>query len=141
MGRGRLEVGPDGVLWVKVSRTSVARFDDPGWTTFTAADGVQPWGEPNYIYTELLEVAADGSLWLIGSTNTAELEDCCGVSHYDGTTWTSYLVGFLVHDFATAPDGSVWLGAYDYGRAAVGMDSPLQTQTYVITPEAVAGAE
>jgi len=130
MGRG-LDVGADGALWVKASRTSVARFDDPGWTTFTEADGVKPWGVPDDVFTDLLEVAADGSLWLIGSP-TEEPEDCCGVSHYDGTTWTSYLVGSLIHDFAIAPDGSVWLGAND-------LASPLHT--YVITPEAVAAIE
>ena len=130
-GRGLLEVGADGALWVKASRTGVARFDDPGWTTFTEADGVEPWGVPDDVFTNVLEVAADGSLWLIGLM-TDEPEDCCGVSHYDGTTWTSYLVGSLVHDFAIAPDGSVWLGADD-------LASPLRL--YVITPEAVAATE
>jgi streptogramin lyase len=138
MGRGLLDVGADGALWVKASRTSVARFDDPGWTTFTEADGVKPWGVPDDAFTDLLEVAVDGSLWLIG-TPTEEPWDCCGVSHYDGTTWTSYLVGSLVHDFAIAPDGSVWLGAHDVWLGAKGMANPLGL--YVITPEAVAATE
>jgi len=138
MGRGLVEVGADGALWVKASRTGVARFDDPGWTTFTEADGVEPWGVPDDVFTNVLEVAADGSLWLIG-TPTEEPWDWGGVSHYDGTTWTSYLVGSLVHDFATAPDGSVWLGAHDVWLGAKGMANPLRL--YVITPEAVAATE
>ena len=54
------------------------------------------------------------------------------MTHYDGTTWTSYLVGSCIDDFAIAPDGSVWLGAA--GSAG-------RLHLYVITPEAVAAAE
>jgi len=131
MGR-YLDVGADGTLWVKANAAGdLARFDDPGWTTFTEADGVEPWGEASYFDTDLLNVAADGSLWLLGSP-TASPPGCGGVSHYHGTTWTSYLLDSCIHDFAIAPDGSVWLGADD-------MASPLRL--YVITPEAVAGTE
>ena len=70
-------------------------------------------------------------LWLIGSP-TDPPPGCGGVSHYHGTTWTSYLVESCIHDLAIAPDGSVWLGAAD-------ADSLLHT--YVITPEAVAATE
>ena len=133
MGR-YLDVGADGTLWVKASATGgLARFDDPGWTTVTEADGVEPWGEASWSDTDLLEVAADGSVWLLGGP-TEELPPpgCGGVSHYDGTKWTSFLVETCIHDFAIAPDGSVWLGADD-------MASPLRL--YVITPEAVEASE
>jgi hypothetical protein len=136
-GRGRhryLDFGPDGALWVKADATGgLARFDEPGWTTFKEADGVEPWGkpwgDPSPFTGGLLDVAADGSLWLLGSQTD---EACGGVAHYRGTTWTSHLAERCVHHFAIAPDGSVWLGA-----GYVGGPSHL----YVITPEAVAGKE
>jgi streptogramin lyase len=127
--RGRyLDVGPDGALWVKARAAGdLARFDDRGWATFTEADGVKRWDEKGSSFTDLLEVAADGSVWLNGSPT----DEGCGVTHYHGTTWTSYLAGSCIEDFAIAPDGSVWLGAAEGSRLHV----------YVITPEAVAATE
>ena len=123
-----LEFGPDGALWVKANARGLARFDDPGWTTFTGADGLMRWGVAGRPFKDLLNVAADGSLWLTGGPPD---EGCGGVTHFDGTTWTSYLAGSCTHDLAIAPDGSVWLGAVASSRL----------HTYVITPEAVAAAE
>ena len=45
----------------------LARFDDPGWTTFTEADGRHGWDVQGSLRTDLLDVAADGSLWLPGA--------------------------------------------------------------------------
>ena len=136
VGVGRyLEVGSDGTLWVKTdARGGLARFDDPGWTTFTEADGLMEWGVEGGSFADMLNVAADGSLWLLGSP-TDPLPGCGGVTHFDGTTWTSYLVETCMHDFAIAPDGSVWLGANAYG------DGASLLHLYVITPEAVAGTQ
>jgi len=70
-----LDIGPDGTLWVNASGPDsggLARFDDPGWTVFTEADGVAPWGAQGFIATDLLSVAPDGSVWLRA-----------GVSSYD----------------------------------------------------------
>jgi hypothetical protein len=135
-GRGPyryLDVGPDGAVWLKADTTGgLARFEDPGWTTFTQADGVEPWrepwGSPGSSTRELLNVAADDSVWVNGGPT----DEGCGATYFDGTTWTSYLVGFCIEDFAVAPDGSVWVGAD--GRAG-------RLDLYVITPEAVAGTE
>jgi len=125
-----LDVGPDGTLWVKANpRGGLARFDDPGWTTFTQVDGLKPWGEGDSSHADQLTVAADGSLWLAGSPLD---EDACGVTHFDGTTATSYLVGTCIEDLAIALDGSVWLRA----DARSG-----DVHVYVITPEAVAASE
>ncbi len=123
--------GPDGTLWAHTSYPvdddwdvgGLARFDDPGWTMFTEADGVKPWGGLGWFYTDLITVAPDGSLWLNGRSTGG---GCDGVDHYDGTTWTSYLRDSCVHDLAIAPDGSVWLRA--------GADD--RVYTYVIRPEA-----
>ncbi len=66
LGRS-LDFDPEGALWVKANETGgLARFDDPGWTVFTEADGVEPWGGLGWFYMDLLTVAADGSLWLNG---------------------------------------------------------------------------
>jgi len=135
-GRGPyryLDIGPDGAVWLKADTTGgLARFEDPGWTTFTQADGVEPWrepwGNPGSSTRELLNVAADGSVWVNGGPT----DEGCGATYFDGATWTSYLVGLCIEDFAIAPDGSVWLGAD--GRAG-------RLDLYVITPEAVAGTE
>jgi hypothetical protein len=55
------------------------------------------------------------------------------VAHYDGTTWTSYLVDSCIHDLAVAADGSVWLRADDILGVTV--------NTYVIRPEPGATTE
>ena len=86
----------------------LARFDDPGWTVFGEADGVEPWGAQGFIATAQLEVAPDGSLWMNGATDE---DGCGGVAHYDGTTWTSSLRPYCVHDLSVAPDGSVFVRA------------------------------
>ncbi|MGD8487348.1 MAG: hypothetical protein PVH07_11995 [Chloroflexota bacterium] len=140
--RGRsLEFAPDGTMWMKVNGAGdLARFDDPGWTTYTKADGVQPWGQTDWGSMDVLDIAADGSLWLLGSP--AEDGSGGGVAHYHDTTWTTYLADHYIHDFDIAPDGGVWVGANLYRwepddetttKGSVGL--------YVITPEAVAGRE
>ena len=134
-----LDIGLDDTLWVNTSNGysgsqgvgGLARFDDPGWTAFTEADGVQNWGGQGFIATDLLAVAPDGSLWMNGAS---EFDCCGGVAHYDGATWDSYLVGSSIHDLAIAPDGSAWVRASTYGMDG----NPLGgVDTYVITPEAV----
>ena len=128
LGRS-LDFDPEGALWVKANETGgLARFDDPDWTVFTEADGVEPWGGLGWFYMDLLTVAPDGSLWLNGLPTAAA---CGGVAHWDGTTSTSYLGDSCINDLAIAPDGSVWLQADADGRV----------NTYVIRPEAGATTE
>jgi hypothetical protein len=141
--------GDDGTLWVNTNHPEddwqergdwrvggLARFDDPGWTIFTEADGVEDWGGQGFIATDLLSVAPDGSLWMNGID---DVSGCDGVDHYDGRTWTSYLRKVCVHDLALAPDGSVWVradveaGSWNATSYDVGL--------YVITPEAVTARE
>jgi sugar lactone lactonase YvrE len=132
-----LAIGPDGTLWVNDSGDGdVARYDDAGWTTFTDADGVEPWVSTSayWGYMEPPAVAADGSLWL----RRSEGHGCGGTAHYEGTTWTSYLVGYCINDIAIAPDGSAWLGASAYDDD---IDIAGPSSLYVITPEAVAATE
>jgi hypothetical protein len=139
LGRS-MAFGPDGTLWAATSSTpestarhhdGLARFDDPGWTAFTVADGVQDWGGQGWFETDLLAVAQDGSLWMNGT----DAGGCGGVAHYQGATWTSYLRAACVHDLAIAPDGSVWLRASD---ATSWEDEPGTVGTYVVIPEIAA---
>jgi len=148
-GGRSLDIGPDGTLWMNASGINpdgtlwmnggrpdsgrLARFDDSGWTVFTEADGVEPWGGQGWIETDLLTVAPDGSVWMNGNGP----DDCNGVAHYDGTTWTSYLCGSYVDDLAIAPDGSVWLRAH----VASGVPTEDVHYTYVIRPETAATTE
>ncbi len=140
-GSDWLAIGPDGTLWVDASgdanRGALARYDDAGWTTFTDADGVEPWHDTSGYWGFFMPptVAADGSLWL----ERFEGYDCDGAAHYDGTTWTSYLEEYCISDLAIAPDGSVWLGA----EAPYDDDTDIHGPSglYVITPEAVAAKE
>ena len=131
------------------NRGELARHDDAGWTTFTDADGVEPWHDPSGYWGFMVPptVAADGSLWLErieghGCRDDAGLAcgaRCGGAAHYDGTTWTSYLEEYCISDLAIAPDGSVWLGA----EAPYDDDTDIHGPSglYVITPEAVAAKE
>ena len=136
-----LASGPDGTLWMDASRRvgdansgELARYDDAGWTTFTDADGVEPWHDRTGYWGLMVPptVAADGSLWLVRFDD----QGCGGAAHYDGTTWTSYLAGYCIDDLDIAPDGSVWLEAYDGDT-----DGHDRSSLYVITPEAVAANE
>jgi hypothetical protein len=62
-----------------------------------------------------------------------------GVAHFDGVTWSRYLQGRCIDLMDIAADGSVWLLASEPGART---DHPLvETDVYVITPEAVAGTE
>ena len=132
------DVGPDGTLWTMDATTphphrSLARLDDAGWTVFTEADGVGPWGGPltpvfNVVLEEVaVEVAPDGSAWV---NATDDQGDCDGLARFDGQTWTPYLAGTCIRDFDVAPDGSVW--------AVAGEPSGGGVNTYVITPQAAA---
>ncbi len=131
------DVGPDGTLWTAGDlgqlHHSLARLDGSGWTVFTDADGVGPWGQP-YVFQvrmAVVEVAPDGGAW-VNVTNDGG--DCDGLARFDGDTWTPYLAGRCISDFDIAPDGSVW-------AVARSQDGSSGVDTYVITPEAVAGTE
>jgi hypothetical protein len=125
-----LAIAPDGTLWVDANSPDaggLARLDDSGWTVFTEADGVEPWGGQGFLSVDLLTVAPDGSLWMNGRPTS---DGFGGVAHWDGTTWTSYLVEAFIDDLAVAPDGSVWLQASVEGSSSVHGT----VYTYVIPP-------
>jgi hypothetical protein len=129
------DVGPDGVLWTTGDagplHRSLARLDDDGWTIFSAADGVEPWGEQpmRWFPTDVVRVAPDENVWVNATDETTHT--CDGLARFDGETWQPFLSGRCISDLDFAPDGSVWVVAREPHPAA-------EVDTYVITPEAVA---
>ncbi len=114
VGEGQsFDIGADGTLWAAVGDPSadgdgLARLDDSGWTVFSEADGVRPWGIFGFFPTDHLHVAPDGSAWVNAEGDGSS---CGGVAHFDGTTWTRYLSDLCVTDMDIAPDGAVWVQA------------------------------
>ena len=143
VGEGQsFDIGSDGTLWAAVGDPSadgdgLARLNDSGWTVFSEADGVRPWGIFGFFPTDHLHVAPDGSVWVNAEGDGSS---CGGVAHFDGTTWTSYLSDLCVTDMDIAPDGAVWIqaGTFTVSGGFEYWDPP---DTYVITPEAVTGTE
>ncbi len=129
------DVGPGGALWTAGDalgrHESLARLDDEGWTIFTEADGVEPWGQQplGYVPTDLVKIAPDGSAWV--NATDAVTPTCDGLARFDGETWTSFLSGRCVSDLDFAPDGSLWVVVRE-------PDFTSEVDTYVITPEAAA---
>ena len=111
------------------------RHDGTGWQQWSLAEhDMLPGGW----FAAPYAVAPDGSFWA-GWPNRSEEDSCQGVSRFDGRTWVRYLPGmcvFWLGGMDIAPDGSVWALA---GEGSGADDEP--RHLYVITPEAVAGAE
>ena len=131
------DIGPDGTLWAAVgygSEDGLARLDDAGWTVFTQADGVRPWGTDGFVPTDHLHVAPDGSVWVNAEGDGSS---CGGVANFDGMTWIGFLSNLCVHDMDIAPDGAVWVraGTFTWRGGFEYWDPPA---TYVITPKVVA---
>ena len=134
---------PDGVFWAigegpTGSSEILHRHDGTGWRRWTLQDeGMSPgWGTTPQEYT----AAPDGSFWAgwtVYVSDGAVDESRCGVSRFDGLTWTRYLPGMCVGRLDIAPDGSVWLAAAE----GDGSEWDLPYSLYVITPEAVGASE
>ena len=67
----------------------LARFDDSGWTVFTEADGVEPWGGQGWSSSDLLTVAPDGSFWLNGGRPAAAVAWPTGTARPGPRTWAT----------------------------------------------------
>ncbi len=134
-----LDIGTDGTLWAAIGNPGeegdgLARLDDSGWTVFTEADGVRPWGIFGFVPTDHLHAAPDGSVWVNAEGAGSS---CGGVANFDGMTWTGFLSDLCVGDMDISPDGAVWVqaGTFEVNGGFEYWDPP---DTYVITPEAVA---
>ena len=126
------DVGPGGALWTAGDaygpHESLARLDDEGWTIFTEADGVEPWGRA-WLHPQ--GPRQDRSRWQCVGERHDRTSTCDGLARFDGETWTSFLSGRCVSDLDFAPDGSLWVVARE-------PDFTSEVDTYVITPEAAA---
>jgi hypothetical protein len=147
-GTGLLSAGVsgDGTLWMAgdslVPHVSLARLDGDGWTTFTDADGVEPWGGQAAWWgttMDTLWAAPDGSVWVNASIATIRADEgpgCDGLARFDGERWQPFFSGSCISDLDFAPDGSVWVVVQE----GQGWENRT-VHTYVITPEAVAAKE
>ena len=138
------DVGPGGTLWTAGDAQSphqrLARYDDSGWTVFGEAHGVGSWGGQRLFSempVDMVRVAPDGSAWLNASSPDGL---CDGLARFDGTTWSSFLPGRCIGDYDFASDGATWVVAQEQHDPDYPLDE-LDTQTYVIIPEAVAATE
>jgi hypothetical protein len=139
-------VSRDGMLWMAgdglAPHLSLARLDEEGWTIFTEADGIEPWGGQTAWWgttMDTLWAAPDGSVWVNASTATIRSDEgpgCDGLARFDGETWQSFFSGSCISDLDFAPDGSIWVVAQE----GQGWENRT-VHTYVITPEAVAASE
>ena len=108
-GCGRLDVAPDGTVWVNTCFSGVLAFDGSRWTPYDASTTGLP-SDPM-----LAGVAPDGSVWIeMGAW--CESETRCsnpghGVARFDGTSWTVYATDAglaLDAGLGIGDDGSVW---------------------------------
>ena len=137
-------VSSEGTLWAAgdglAPHLSLARLDEEGWTVFTEADGVKPWGGQRAWWgtkMDTLWAAPDGSVWVNASVPVIRADGslgCDGLARFDGETWQSFFSGSCISDLDFAPDGSVWVVAQE----RQGGESRT-VHTYVITPGAVTG--
>ncbi len=106
-------VSADGSLWFGTTGGAISigtgayRFDGKRWLHYTSQNSGLPFDEISSI-----AASPDGTIWFTSF--------CCGVTHFDGTTWKQYTVenGLKSNDVRSsiiAPDGSLWLGNEEYG--------------------------
>ena len=96
------------------------------------------------------EVAPDRSIWFnpIGDYESTGTE-CDGIANFDGQVLHRYLRDHCITAMDRAPDGTLWLRAFESALNAPREGSSrgfkwiptALVHTYAITPEAVAAAE
>jgi hypothetical protein len=136
---GDLEIGPDGVFWIRgVGRSGLmaVSWDGTQWTWYGPWETEAGFGPAHF--------AADGTVWLSPLTKV----DGASLTTVDwprSPTNRRPGVGSVAH----APDGSIWVVVLDQTPRAeclrnVRNDGECHIATdglYVITPEAVAATE
>ncbi len=141
-----IDGSPDWTLWMRRSPSTLARYENDGWTVYTSEDDDVPqMGSMPEDTGGFLRAAPDGSVWVTTTVDRGPPPDdwppaCDGLAHFDGTTWTQYLDGMCVFAMDIAPDGKAWVQASlpDTGTSAepVRGDPVEPIQTFVIKPDA-----
>jgi hypothetical protein len=157
----RIEVAPDGTVWLGVTRQEetgpdrgdasevLARFDGSTWSEHDVSVVVPAEGRHfggglgGY---GLLAVAPDGEAWAQVIDDRFSGTPCHGVANFDGSIRTTYLNNHCVYALDVASDGSVWVNAAEWKEGGtfedfVVPDGGMNIHTYVITPEAAAATE
>jgi len=119
----------DGTVWVG-SKSGLFHFDpsDSSFTQYTPDNSTLPTDD-----IRLLEIAPDGSLW-IAAMDFDTFPYPAGLSHFDGTNWTTYTPGSspLPHKqiealaSRTVTDGyELWIGTAPDGVAVITISDPV----------------
>ena len=107
-----LSVGPDGDLWALMRTETdsyLGRLDGEDWIIHSTADRLPPISVGFFADdVDRLAVAPDGRVWFSVIPTEEDEAPSGGLVVFDGQTFTRYLSGSWVADFAIAPDGSVW---------------------------------
>ena len=118
---------------------ALARLHTDDWKVYEAADGIPAMGGISDGFHNFFEVGPDQSIWFTRVGDAPVAQWCDGVVSFDGRAVAHYLRGHCITAMDVAPDGAVWLRG---GEFTDDWDRPVDpSDTYVITPEAVVGAE
>jgi ligand-binding sensor domain-containing protein len=126
-----LAVSSDGVLWVATFEGGVSRFEGEAWKTYTTENGLLS----NSVSS--VAIAPNGDLWC------THPQPDCGISHFDGETWTVNTPGDTVTamcyllNIAFDPDSMLWAGGGIVLRCHDESWTSFSTQTGMEDPVAI----
>ena len=103
-GQHEIAADANGNVWIATT-AGLLRFDGTDWTTYTPGDSGLPG---QYVISVTPEPSGD-AVW-VGTD--------AGLARFDGTNWEIYteadgLPADVINSIAIAPNGHVWIGAFD----------------------------
>jgi len=114
----RLAVAADGTVWMAGHSRGgpLLRYDGAALVEVPIGGGT---GDPGWdsLWIKEVAAAANGDIWVVGSSSPSPDQGPVVVTRYDGEQWTVYewpaQAMASVADVAVGPDGVVWFGTYD----------------------------